>query len=261
MRLLPILALLVACDGAQEEVPVVEDPCPEVSMEMAGDWIKVQGSAGDHTHRVRIHDDGSAWYVGGGFSKMQMDGVYRKNDLMLTEAGEKDRRTRLYFQPNKKKCSMRIVEVRVDSEGKEQQVGVGYTEYLPFPEGQVFTYRPCDESAYIGDAANSWARAKRERDSDAGVNPVGALGESVAVASWMEPAEGECTYSAALFFDDRPVEGKDAVSGTVVEGMVHFTDAWYAPYSGNHNFEFHRSATCGGESRDMGVACLEAILD
>ena len=256
-----ILMSILGCDGAQAPEPAVEDPCPGISMEMAGDWIKVQGSAGDHTHRLRIHEDGSASYIGGGFSKLRMDGEYRKDDLMLTEVGDKDVRTRLYVQPNKKKCSMRVVEVRLDSAGKEQQVGVGYTEYLPFPEGQVFTFRPCDESAYIADAAKSWAKAKRERDSDGGINPVGALGEQVPVASWMEPHDGECTYSAALFFDDRPVEGKEALEGKVTDGMVHFYDEWYAPYSGNHHFEFHRTATCDGAAKDAGVACLEAILD
>ncbi|HJN73650.1 MAG TPA: hypothetical protein QGF58_06915 [Myxococcota bacterium] len=261
MPLSPILGLLLACDGAQQAPAPVEDPCPEISMEMAGDWIKVQGSAGDHTHRVRIHPDGSAWYVGGGFEKTRMEGKYRKDDLMLTEVGDKDLKTRLYFQPNKKKCSVRVVEVRVDAEGKERQVGVGYTEYLSFPEGQVFTFRPCDDSAYIGDAAKSWAKARRERDSDNGINPVGALGESVPVASWTEPIDGECTYSAALYFDDRPVEGKEALEGKLSDGMVQFYDEWYAPYSGNHNFEFHRKASCGGEDKDLGVACLEAILD
>ena len=261
MRPWPVLALLVACDTAPEEPPAAEDPCPEISMDMAGDWIRVQGSAGDHTHRFRVHADGSAWYVGGGFSKMQMEGEYRKDDLMLTEAADKDTRTRLYVQPNKKKCAMRIVEVRVDREGKEQQVGVGYTEYLPFPEGQVFTFRPCDESAFIGDAAKSWSEAKKERDSDGGVNPVGALGEAVPVASWMEPLGDDCSYSAALYFDDRPVEGADALVGELKEGMVHYYAEWYAPYSGNHHFELHRTATCAGETRDAGVACLEAILD
>ena len=275
-----LLGALVACgDEEPAQAPAQEDPCPEISMDgMAGDWIKVQGSSGDHKTRLRILNEGgswSAWYVGGGFRKAEMAGEMRAEDLMLTqvptgakkEAFDKgqDTITRLYFQPYKKKCAMRVVEVRVSLEEgkeKEQQVGAGYTEFLPFPENQEFTYRPCDDSAFIDEAAKSWKVAKKQKD-EGSINPVGALGESVPVAAWIEPPGKEgCTYDADLYFDDRPAEGKQAVPATEAEGMLRFgADDWYAPYSGNHHFEIYRYETCGGSRELMGVSCLEAVLD
>jgi hypothetical protein len=277
---LPILlGALVACGDEEPVQTAPADPCPEISLDgMAGDWIKVQGSSGDHKTRLRVLTEGGAWsgwYVNGGFRKMQMSGELRTEDLMLTQVptGAKkdafdqgqDTITRLYFQPNKKKCSMRVVEVRlsmVEGKEKEQQVGAGYTEYLPFPESQEFTYRPCDDSAFIDEAARSWKVARKQLD-EGSVNPVGALGEAVPVVAWVEdPALEGCTYDADLYFDDRPAEGKQAVPATTVDGMLRFgADDWYAPYSGNHHFEIYRYKTCGGERELMAVSCLEAVLD
>ena len=272
-----VLTALVACDGATEEAPPAEDKCPEIGMDqLAGDWIKVQGSSGDHKTRLRtFEEDGGwhAWYVDGGWRKKVMAGELRAEDLKLTEVpddtkkaafeGGSDTLTRLYFQPYKKKCAVRVVEVRVsmtDGDEKEQQVGVGYTEYLPFPDGPQFTYRPCDDDMFIDDAAKDWKVAKKQIEGN-GINPVGALGESVPVAAFTDPLPTECTYTFDQFFDDQPVDGGQGVEAKLVGDKIHWYAEWYAPYSGNHHFEIHRYAECDGDKKLLGVSCLEGILD
>ena len=153
-----LLTALLACDSAPEAPPVVDDPCPEISLDgLAGDWGKVSGSQFDHKVRTRIFKEGDAWqawYVAGGFRKVAMKGEMRAEDLVLTEDRElgADPVLRLYFQPHKPKCAMRVVEVRVTStEGKEKetQVGAGYIEFVAMPEEPAFTYQPCVADAVV----------------------------------------------------------------------------------------------------------------
>ncbi|MCB9764403.1 MAG: hypothetical protein H6739_31810 [Alphaproteobacteria bacterium] len=272
----------IACESEAPppEAPA-EDPCPEISMEgLAGDWIKVAGSKPDQKTRLRVLNEGGkweGWFTAGGFTKKRMAGELRSEDLMLTEIltgarkeafdNGQDAVQRLYIQPNKKRCAMRVVEVRVsmvDGSEKEQQVGAGYTEYLKFPEQYTFTFRPCDEQAFIEKAAQDWKVAKKQLD-EGSVSPVGSLGEQVPVAAWSDPAAdgpAECSYNMDLYFDDQPVEGKQQVAATEKSGRRHWYAEWYAPYSGNHHFEIYRYRACEGKERELiAVSCLEAVLD
>ena len=270
-----LLTALFACnEQAQTDAPVAEDPCPEISLEgLEGDWVKVSGSQADHTYRVRIFKEGDAWkawYVGGGFKKVEMKGELRTEDLVLTQDAELsgDPIPRLYFQPHKPKCAMRVVEVKLtagdDGGEKETQVGAGYVEWLPMPPEPPFTYQPCDGQAHVAKAAEDWKVAKKELEE--GVNPVTALGEEVSVTAWSvaeEDGDAACTFDMDLYFDDRPVEGEPVVAGDVnSEGRRKWAATFRAPYSGNHHFELYRHKTCEGGSRELvAVSCIEAILD
>jgi hypothetical protein len=270
-----LLTALFSCNQqAETPEPVADDPCPEISLEgLEGDWVKVSGSQADHTYRVRIFKEGDgwgAWYVGGGFKKVAMKGELRTDDLVLTAEGTlgADPLPRLYFQPHKPKCAMRVVEVKVkageDGAEKETQVGAGYVEWLSMPPEPPFTYRPCDDQAYVAKAATDWKVAKKEEAE--GVNPVAALGEEVPVTAWSVAADDgdeACTYDMDLYFDDRPVEGAPVAAGEVnSEGRRAWPAVFRAPYSGNHHFEMYRHRTCDGGARELvAVSCIEAILD
>jgi len=282
--LTPVMILLAAGCGATEEpaAPPAEDKCPEIAMDgFAADWIKVVGNSGDHKTRLRIMDDGgkwTAWYVGGFFKKTTMAGTLRTNDLQLTEvlegnaltaweAGERSK-TRIYLEPKKDRCAMRVMEVAVskgESGEKEAQKG-GYIEYLPFPSGQEFTYRPPSEPLFLGDAADKFGLSQKQLKDNGGPDPVTALGEEVPVGAWSKvEADGDegCTYDMDLYFDDRPLEGGQAVpAGAVEKGRRHWRHDFYAPYSGNHNFEMYRYRTCDGGTRELiAVAGIEGILN
>ena len=267
-----LLTALLACDSAPEAPPVVDDPCPEISLDgLAGDWGKVSGSQFDHKVRTRIFKEGDAWqawYVAGGFRKVAMKGEMRAEDLVLTEDREigADPVVRLYFQPHKPKCAMRVVEVRVTStEGKERetQVGNGYTEFVAMPEEPAFTYRPCVADAVVAKAATDWKVAKKELEE--GINPVTALGDEVAVTAWTvaeEDGDAACSYDMDLYFDDRAVEGAPVAAGGITDGHRAWPAVFRAPYSGNHHFELYRHRTCEGGQRELiAVSCIEAILD
>ncbi|MDP6932892.1 MAG: hypothetical protein QGG40_08235, partial [Myxococcota bacterium] len=293
------LLWLVACGGSetQDEVPV-DDPCPAVDLaRLGGDWIRVQGgSRADPKYRFRVLAQGSeaepsyeAWYVGGYFGKLRMRGRTRDRDVVFDEVPTSDRQaafdageaslTRLYVEPRKEKCSLRVNAMRIErKDGKERETPVETTpaEYLPFPEGQPFTFRPCDEPVFLGEAARKRATAMSQLEAAGGPDPVHTLGEAIPVGAWSDvAADGDpaCSYDMDLFFDDRPVQDGQArpasvirletSAGPVLEGSRSwFVEAWSAPYSGNHHFEIYRYRTCSGAERELlGVACLEAVLE
>ena len=65
------------------------------------------------------------------------------------------------------------------------------------------------------------------------------------------------------YFDDRPLEGGQAIAaGAVKDGRRHWRHDFYAPYSGNHNFEMYRYRACDGAPRELiAVAGIEGILN
>ena len=144
-----------------------------------------------------MNADNSAVYVDGGNTRREMSGKMRENDLVLTEvpdavrkaaveAGE-DNVKRLYLEPNKKKCSVRASEMFVTlKDGKEIEKPVNktpYIEFLPFPEGQIFSFSLCEDTLYVEEAAKSWKVAEKEIKrgevnkvaSAGGVGPSGRL--------------------------------------------------------------------------------------
>ncbi len=281
--LIPTLFALTGCEGqAPQQASAPQDPCPEISLEgLPGQYLKWSAGTADHTRRIEIRNDGGTWegwYVGGGFTKKRMAGQQRADDVAFTEVlteadearfqqGARDK-TRLYFQPFKKKCTIRVVEARVKvSEGKEteQQQGAGFQEYVALPEQYTFTFRPADETLFVGKAAKDAKVAAAQIARSGTAEPAHDLGEAIPVGLWTEAAAdgGEgCTFSMDLYFDDQPVKDKQAVAvETVKDGQRHWYTEWFAPYSGNHIFEMYRYRSCGGGERELiAVAALEAIL-
>ncbi len=276
------LAAFLACDTGSSDPAATEDPCPEISLEqLPGDYLKWAGGAADHTRRIRIFREGEgwkAWFVGGGFTKVTLGGVERPDDVRFTEAlapsqqalfdkGDTSK-VRLYFQPHKKTCSLRVIEAKVKlMEGKEKefQQGAGYQTYVPLPDQYVFTFQPAGEPLFLGKAAKD-ARAAAAQLSRYGVpDPGHPLGEAIPVGLWTDVAAdgpADCKYIMDLSFDDRPVEGKQGIVVDEVEGdQRHWYAEWYAPYSGNHMFEMYRYRSCGAERELIAVAGIEAILD
>jgi len=301
VRALPVALALLSCtlllacpegDGG-EQAPAADprlEKCPKIHLDrMAGQWIKVQGSAADHTHRFELTAaPGTAeggevgaytmWYTGGGFEKRTLEGTRRDSDFKFTEQATGKRKaafeagdgsiTRLYVEPRLDKCALRISVVDVVmKDGKEVERGKpGFVEYLPFPEGQTLTFRPCTGDLFIGKAASDRALADKQREEQGGADPNHSLGEAIPVGGWSDAAadgDAACTYDMDLYFDDRPVEGQTALAaGEVKDGQRHWSvPAWNAPYSGNHHFQIYRYKTCAGAARELvGVSCLEAVL-
>jgi len=280
--LAPALFALVACQSAEPDKPAAPaDPCPDVSLEgLPGQYLKWAGGTADHTRRIEVrNDDGTweGWFVDGGFTKKRMAGAQRADDVAFTEVladadekrfqdGSRDK-TRLYFQPYKKKCTIRVIQAKVRvKEGKEteQQQGAGYQEYVPLPAHYTFTFQPADETLFLGRAASDEAVAAKQIARSGTAEPATDLGEAIPVGLWTDAAAdggAECTFNMDLFFDDQPVEGKQGLPvETVQNGRRHWYAEWFAPYSGNHMFEMYRYKTCGGQRDLIAVAAIEAIL-
>jgi hypothetical protein len=277
------LLALTACD-TQTATPgpaAAEDPCPNISLEgLPGQYLKWAGTA-DHTRRIEIRNDGGiweGWFVDGGFTKKRMAGAQRADDVSFTEvltaadearfqSGSRDK-TRLYFQPYKKKCTIRVIQAKVkmtDGKETEQQQGAGFQEYVALPEQYTFTFRPADETLFLGKAAADEKVAAAQVARSGTAEPATDLGEAIPVGLWTDAAADgadDCTYSMDLFFDDQPVEGKqDVAVSTVKDGRRQWYAEWFAPYSGNHIFEMYRYKTCGGSKDLIAVAAIEAILN
>ena len=278
-----VLVISLGLSGCGEDEPAsappAEDKCPAVSMDgLFGQWIMVDGKRGDQTHRFEIRREGpELWLVDGGFTRRRMKGEKRQKDYVFTEvangrraaaveAGEEGL-VRLFVEPWKQQCSLRVTRVEVlQKDGKEtERPTPGFKEYLPFPENVAFNFRPCDGPLFLGDAARD-ARVADQQAAAGGPEPSHALGEAIPVGAWSVAAEdgaADCTYDMDLFFDDRPVEGRQNVPAGQVDGerRAWRVDAWSAPYSGNHHFEIWRYRTCADGQRTLiDSRCLEAVL-
>ena len=287
---LSLLAAAVwgACERQEAPPPAVEDKCPRVQMDLEGQWIRVNGSAGDHKTRFEAQPSAaglSLWYVGGQFTKRELKGERRTNDWVFTQAttpaeeeawkkGEKDL-VRIYLEPKKDACALRVMAGTVKwdaAAGKAKETMTpGFQEFLPFPEGQKFTFRPCDGPLFMGKAAVDLKEATKEL-ANGGPTYAGPLGEALSIGAWTDAAadgDAACTFDMELFFDDRPAKDKAGAprgpgpAGAVPDGKRSgaVTD-WYAAYAGNHHFEIYRYKTCGGGARELiGVSCTEAVLN
>jgi hypothetical protein len=281
------LAFAASCGTPQQDTPqpatTANEKCPKVSMDdMEGKWIRVEGSKGDHTTRLQLvpTENGlDMWFTGGFFTKTLLKGERRKRDYKFTEVpnarkkaafvGGSESLLRLYLEPRIKTCSLRMstLEVYKKKDGKEsERPRPGFTEYLPFPEGQEFTFRPCDGDLFLGSAAKNRATAKAQLAATGAPDPVFQLGEKIPVGTWTDAtAEGDaaCTFDMDLYFDDRPVRGRQGIpAGDVKAGERQwFVPDWYAPFSGNRHFQIYRYRSCGVAARELiGVSCLEAVL-
>ena len=279
--LMAILGLsLGACQP--EPVPPPPDPCPEIADDnLAGDWIKVYGARGDHKNRFRITgdmDNYTAYLIPGFFDHIAMTGEHREHDFAFTqvmtaqeEADWKNgnrRRYRMYVEPYKKKCSLRVVIAELwyyDGVEKEKPRGNGYEEFLPFPTDTEFTYLPADEPLFLGQAAKNRQTAEAQMARLGEPDPAHGFGEAIPVGVFSQVSQDgpdTCTYDMDLYFDDQPVDGKQHVpAGDVQGGWRHWYEpAWYAPYAGNHHFELYRYRTCSGKRERIAISGLEAVL-
>lgn len=284
-----LLSALCACDGAEEPAPTgptPEEACPKVSMDnLAGKWIKFESRA-IKEYRFEIVASGDSydlWWTGGGFTKKTLTGTKRGSDIEFTEVLDEKRqglfeagsttKVRLYVEPRKQDCSLRVSEMAVEWKGgKEVERPKGaYTTFVELPEGPVLTFRPCDAELFIGAAATDKAEADAQLERSGAAEPAGEMGDAVAIGAWTDAAtdgDAACTYDMDLFFDDTSARDKDGAAltavaaGAVTDGLRHWVvPGWYAPWTGNHHFEVHRYRTCEGGSREIiGVSCLEAIL-
>ncbi len=280
--LIPSFFALFACDSLVSEPPAPEDPCPDISMDsLPGEYLLWTGGQAEHTLRIKVlkeEETWTAWYVGGGYTKYLMNGEERAEDVAFTQVlseteearyqrGERDK-IRIYFQPYKKRCAMRVAELKLTQrDGKETKraVGSGYQEYVVLPAQYEFTFRPADETLFLGRAAKDASVAAAQLKRYGTAAPATDLGEEVPVGLWTETtADGpdNCNYTMDLFFDDQSVQDKQGLPVTTVKrGKRHWYTEWYAPYSGNHIFEMYRYRTCGGEKTLIAVAAIEAILN
>lgn len=270
------------CGDTEEAAPPTpaDDKCPNVGMDaMDGRWIKVEGSKGDQKYRFQLDKAGDIFtmsYIGGGFTRKALNGVRRTSDHQFTEIPDARKKAayeagsegllRIYVEPRKNKCALRISEVEVSlKDGKEtERPKAGFAEYIAFPEGFVFGFAGCDGPVFLGPAAKDRSVAEKQLAEIGGPDPGHALGEAIPVATWAELSEADaaCTWTMDLWFDDQPYKDQKGVAVPVKAGWQRFgIDDWYAPFSGNHHFQIYRHKSCGGGPPELvGVACLESVL-
>jgi hypothetical protein len=244
-----------------------------------GKWLKYEGSA-IKEYRFAIDSSGDTrelWYTAGSFLKRRLRGERRSTDYVFTEVltGEREKRylagalpaVRLYVEPRPSDCSLRVSELEVqwkDNQEVERPKG-SYSTYIEYPSsGPDLPFRYCDHALFIGEAATDRAVADAQLAESGAAQPGAALGDALPLGAWT-PALGEagCTYEARLYFDDQPA--RDAAGAfrpaVPVSGEHWLVEDWYAPYSGNHQFEVYQYKTCSGGGPELiGVACLEAVL-
>jgi len=283
------LAITTGCgDEDAGGEPAAEAPSGDPRFQLDkldGRWILYDQRA-NQKFRFEWHREGDKtelWYTNGGFTKRRMAGELRASDWRFTEvlsAADEDKwkagnrsRARLFVVPRPEAGALRVTEVAVEMKGgKESEKAKGkFKEFVPFPDGQPFTFRPCDGPLFLGDAARSAAAADKQVAEEGGPFPGHALGEAIPVGVHTDAAadgDAACTFDMDLYFDDRPAEGKDGAkmtavaAGEVTDGRrAWVVPAWYAPYSGNHHFQMYRYRTCGGERELVGVQCIEAVLE
>lgn len=278
------VSVLIACDGGDaSQEPAAETPsakCPNVGMDtLDGKWIKYEGSA-IKEYRFAVDSTGDVrelWYTAGSFMKRRLRGERRTSDYVFTEVltGDREQRylagalpaVRLYVEPRAADCSLRVSEMEVHwKENQEVERPKGsYATYIEYPaEGPDLPFRYCDHDLFISDAAKDRAVANAQVAESGAAEPGAALGEALALGAW-SPAMGEegCAYEARLYFDDQPARDVAGAFRPVVpmRGDHWLIEDWYAPYSGNHQFEVYQYKTCSGGSPELvGVACLEAVL-
>lgn len=277
------LFLAISCgDDTPQKAPTANDKCPRIAVDkLDGRWVRVAGSAGDTTHRFEIKDAAGGGYDGtfilGGFERLVATGVVHKTMVIFTEVleGEKLKqyttgkrmKRQLHIEPRLRSCSLRVTQVGLQKKGGEEieRNLPGKDEYLPFPEGQPFSFHRCDGHLFIGKAALKSKVANWELNSNGGPKRSHQLGKKIPLGVWTDAAsdgEPSCTYNMDLWFDDRPVKNQQAVpAGKTEKGKRRwFIKAWSAPYSGNHHFLVERFKTCGGTRELIGVSCLDAVL-
>jgi hypothetical protein len=272
---------LSGCDGGEPTEPAAASPssqCPRVSMDgMAGRWLKFEGSAVKE-YRFEVAEVGGQlelWYTGGGFGKRRLVGERRSSDYAFTEMPSEEKAgrykagsvplVRLYVEPRPTDCSLRVSEMELSwKDNKESEKPKGsYTSYIEYPDsGPDLSFRYCDGELFIGEAATDRAKAEEQLARSGVAEPDAALGEALSLGAW-SPEQGatDCTYEMKLYFDDQPARDKDGNfrPRLPVTDRWLVTD-WYAPYSGNHQFQVYQYKTCGGTETLVGSACLEAVL-
>lgn len=274
---------LAGCPGSGDEEPATLEEqaaqkCPRVHMDrMEGDWVV---DTGDVKTRLRILPEGDGykvWYVGGFFSKLELQGVKRGEDVQLTEIPRGARaklieqggteKRRMYLRPVLRTCSLHLEEGWVSADGTETiEPPTKAKEFLPFPEGQKeFTFRPADEILFFYDAAKDRKAADKELEELGGPYYEIVASNAIPVGMWSKAeADGDasCTFDMDLYFDDQPVPGGQKLpAGEVKDGYRHWYHEWDANWSFNHNFEMYRYRTCGGERQLIAVAATEAVLN
>lgn len=283
MRWLYLTLALSACGPTEPPAPTLDElvaqKCPRVHLDkLPGDWI---AAGGDPKTRFRVIDNGgkyTVWYVGGLFTKLELEGVKREKDVQLTEIPRGARkslveegqvaRRRMYLEPAPRSCAVRLFEGLVDNKGKEQVMPKS-KEFLMWPDAgdadmPEFTFRPPDASVFLGEAATSYTVARAQIEELGDAKPDHEMGD-VPVAAWSDAAEDgaeTCTFDMDVFFDDMPVQGGTALgAGEVTDGHRQWLHTFSAPYTGNHQFEIYRYRTCDGGARELvGVAAMEAVL-
>ena len=193
------LAMGIAGCGDEDTTPA--DAAPAAADDgfaldkLDGQWIRIDGNRGDHTHRFAFHRSGGAtelWYTNGGFTKRRLAGELRKSDWKFTEVLDADEearwkqgtrdKARLYVKPKPASGGLQITEVVVQSkgDGESEKPKGGFQEYVPFPEATPFTFRPCDGPLFLGPAASDPAEAAKQVKEEGGPFPGHALGKAFA---------------------------------------------------------------------------------
>ncbi|MBA2322141.1 MAG: hypothetical protein H0V89_13430 [Deltaproteobacteria bacterium] len=271
---------LIGCATVAEmqHEPEVPERCRGVHLDrLGGDWVLVRGTTAEHTTRVRILDDDaggySAWYTAGAFTKVQMKGTKKpdENRVVFTEeptplkakqyAAESASLSRLFVEPDLGACVLKVQIRRIAPGGTEQIVEK--VEFAAFPKtaGVELAWQPATEPLFLGPAARDAKLAAKQMAELGEPQPDAPFG-TVPVGTWSDAAAdgGEgCTFDMDLWFDDLP-KAANVAAGEVKAGRRLWYTDWEAPYSGNHYFEIHRFATCGGERRLLGIAAVSAVL-
>jgi hypothetical protein len=251
--------------------------CPHVDIDnLEADWILFTGKA-DHKFRLRIFRKGdayAAYYVGGFFDHMTMSSERRPEEIVFTEVPTARKKafvdkgeatlTRLFAKPKLKKCALEVFVAKVDGAGKEV-LDPRPKDFVEFPANSsiVLSYEPDAEPLFLGAAAKDKKKADKELEELGMPNPGSPLSEHLPTGGWSKVSEDgdpSCKYDMDLYFDDQRKEEK-VPAGKVQGEFRTWYHEWYAPYGGNHHFQFYRYRTCSdGQRTLLGVMGVEAAL-
>ena len=161
--------LAVGTAGCGDEDTTPADAAPAAADDgfaldkLDGQWIRIDGNRGDHTHRFAFHRSGGAtelWYTNGGFTKRRLAGELRKSDWKFTEVLDADEearwkqgardKARLYVKPKPASGGLQITEVVVQSRRRRVRKPKGGSRNMCRSSRYPFTFRPCDGPLFFG---------------------------------------------------------------------------------------------------------------
>ena len=251
LRMCVALAFTSGCGGVRAPEPRPEPLACALGENLAGDWVRVDSARAEARHRLRL-ESSEGGYVGTlieGEERIQLSGARVGESIVLTErsgAGRGPMR-RFYARVRPRSCALRMVEVRLGEDGREEQLAAGYVDLLPFPGGAALSWAICAEPARAGGGEDA---------------PPLTVDASFTIAATSDPAadgSSRCDYTFDVYVDDHALPDRQGLPARVRRGQRVWETSLGIPYAGDHLVEIHRHRRCPDQPPALlGVACARA---